>query len=300
MKQKINIRSIYFICKTAYKAAIDTINHDGVEHAGYMAFLVLVSLFPFIVFFLVFTTAVGASDIGVFFIELAVNSLPENTTEIIRQRIQELLNEPAQRLMTLAIVGTIWTASSFVEGLRTILNKIYLVHSPPAYIFRRLLSILQFLLISIFLFLAMLIFVITPMILEKLPYFNDYLNKISLFWVVLRYFLIYMSLFLCVSALYYMLPNAKISYCDVVPGAILTVILWTLSGHLLSKYIIYYRQLNVIYGSLGSIIITLIFFYIVNMIFIYGAEFNYQLKCKDEAEISPQPDFKNQTTFKIY
>ena len=72
-----------------------------------------------------------------------------------------------------------------------------------------------------------------------------------------------------------MIPNVKIKFINIIPGSILCVILWITSGYLLSKYIKHYNQLNIVYGSLGSIIITMIFFYIINIIFIYGAEFNY-------------------------
>ena len=65
------------------------------------------------------------------------------------------------------------------------------------------------------------------------------------------------------------------TFAEVIPGSFLTVILWIISGHLLSQYIVYYNQLSIVYGSLGSIIITLLFFYVINMLFIYGAVFNY-------------------------
>ena len=95
---------------------------------------------------------------------------------------------------------------------------------------------------------------------------------------VLRYIILFCSLFITSASLYYIVPNTTLNFTEVVPGALLTVILWVLSGYLLSTYIRYYNQLSIIYGSLGSIIVTLIFFYIINMIFIYGAEFNYLLK----------------------
>jgi membrane protein len=94
---------------------------------------------------------------------------------------------------------------------------------------------------------------------------------------IIRYSVVLFILFFGASALYYIIPNAKMTFKEVAPGAALTVILWVISGYLLSKYIIYYNQLTIVYGSLGSIILTLLFFYIINMIFIYGAEFNYLL-----------------------
>lgn len=261
--------------KCSWVSIIRTVEHDGVEHAGYMSFMVLFSLFPFLVFFLVITSFFGASELGENFVKLLLESMPDTSTAIIKNRIEDLSQVPPQRLMTLAIIGTIWTSSSFVEGLRTILNRVYHIESPPPYLMRRLLSILQFFAISIFIILVMLILVLAPILLSKLPQIENIMQlsqPVIQYW---RYVLIIFSLLLSVSSLYYMIPNVKIKFSETLPGALYTVVLWIISGHYFSKYIVYYNQLNVVYGSLGSIIITMLFFYIINTIFIYGAVFNY-------------------------
>lgn len=257
-----------------YQAAVKTIEHDGVEHSGYMSFMVLLSVFPFLIFFLALTSFFGASELGENLITLLLDNMPEHVTEGIKDRVAELSKTPPQSLMTLAIVGSIWTASSFVECLRTILNRVYEIKSPPAYIHRRLLSIVQFLIISILITFAMFLLVIIPIILSKIPAIAQIIEGYESILNSLRYFLILCSLFLGASSLYYIIPNIKLRFTEVIPGAILTVILWVVSGYLLSTYIIYYNQLSIVYGSLGSIIVTLIFFFIINMLFIYGAEFN--------------------------
>lgn len=266
------------LLRCLYQAAFKTIEHDGVEHSGYMSFMVLLSIFPFLVFLLALTSFIGASELGKNFITIFLESMPELATDSIKTRINELGKTPPQSLMTLAIVGSIWTASSFVECLRTILNRVYQIKSPPPYIRRRLLSIVQFLIISISIAFAMFILVIVPVILTKIPLILDIIKDHSSTLNFLRYIIIFCSLFIGSSLLYYIIPNASLNFIEVIPGAILTVSLWVFSGYLLSTYLTYYNQLSIIYGSLGSIILTLIFFYIINMIFIYGAEFNYQLK----------------------
>ncbi|MGX6959967.1 MAG: YihY/virulence factor BrkB family protein [Rickettsia endosymbiont of Pentastiridius leporinus] len=261
-----------------YVALFRMIDHDGVEHSGYMSFMVLLSIFPFLIFLLALTSFLGASELGQNFIQIFLDSMPEQATESIEKRIRELLSAPPQSLMTLAVVGSVWTSSSFVECLRTILNRVYEIKSPPPYIRRRLLSILQFIIISILITFTMFLLVFIPIIVAKLPVILETIQQYKGILNFIRYALILILLFLGASSLYYILPNAKLDFSDVFPGALLTVILWVISGHLLSTYIVYYNQLNLMYGSLGSIIVTLIFFYIINMIFIYGAEFNYLMK----------------------
>lgn len=277
-----------YILQCLWKAIVKTVDHDGVEHAGYMSFMIILAIFPFFVFMLALTSFLGASELGEQFIDLMVRNIPKEATESFMARINELTRTPPPSLLTLAIAGTIWTASSFVECLRTILNRVYEIKSPPNYILRRLLSIVQFLLITIAIIAAMLILVLAPMIIAKIPHLldliDDYTTHYGFVLNLIRYFLVFSSLLTAVSLLYYIIPNAKITFTEVLPGAVLCVILWLASGHLLSNYIMYYNQLSLVYGSLGSIIITLIFFYIVNMLFIYGAEFNYLMKKKLSSE----------------
>ncbi len=268
------------IFQNLYYAIVRMIEHDGVEHSGYMAFMMLLSIFPFFIFILAFTSFFGLSELGEMFIWLTIDNLPQNSIEAIKDRIGEMIADPPQGLLTLAIFGTLWTSSSFVECLRTILNRVYEVKTLPIYILRRLLSIAQFLIISSAICLAMLIFIIIPIILAKVKYFVILKEEYESIIYMLKYIIVFLSLFITISSLYYLIPNISLKFADVAPGALLTVILWLISGYLLSKYIIYYNQLSLVYGSLGSVIITLIFFYMINMIFIIGAEFNFLMSHK--------------------
>lgn len=261
--------------KCLIKAVVRTVEHDGVEHAGYMSFMVLFSFFPFLVFFLVLTSLLGASELGSNFMSLLIESLPDSTTFAIKKSISEIMKVPPQSLMTLAVFGSVWTASSFVEGLRTILNRVYYISTPPPYLWRRLMSIIQFFIISMTISFAMFLLVIVPIGLSKIPAIKESIEGYKAVFIYWRFILIFLSLFITVAALYYVIPNVTLTVSEVLPGAFLTVILWIISGHLLSTYIVYYNQLNIVYGSLGSIIITLLFFYVINMLFIYGAVFNY-------------------------
>jgi membrane protein len=264
-----------FILKYLYKAIEKSINDDGVEHAGYMAFMVILALFPFLVFFLALTSFFGASELGQKLIEIIIQSSPETAVDSIRIRLEELKEAPPTSLVNLAIFGTIWTASSFVEGLRTILNRTFEVSSPPPYIFRRFLSITQFILLCGIIAAVLYLFIFIPILMHKMNL--DLPIKISEQFIYSRYVYIFFAIFFCVIGFYTFIPNSKISFISMIPGALLTTITWLASGYLLSKYIKYYNQLNIVYGSVGSIIITMLFFYVINYLFIVGAAFNYYL-----------------------
>lgn len=276
------------------KAVFNLVKHDGVEHAGYMAFVTLLSFFPFLIFLMAVTGFVGKSEHGKELIYLLLSGMPADLIQAIKPRIEEIISVPPSSLLTISILGIIWTSSSTVEGIRTILNKIYNISSPPAYIWRRLLSILQFFIIIAVLLLSMFLLVFMPVLYEGLSHFKhmkpllDILsqlnNFLAPFWENTRHLTFMLTLFIAVMFLYYAIPNVKLKMKSLIPGAIEVVILWMISGSSLSKYIYAFSQLNIVYGSLAGFIITLMFFYIIHLLFIYGAEINRILD-KERSEI---------------
>lgn len=257
---------------------VNTINHDGVEHSGYLAFLSLLAFFPFLVFFVAIAGFFGNLDVGARLVGIVLRNLPADITAALRPRILEIISGPPQGLLTLAILGTIWTASSAVEGLRTTLNRAYRVTTPPSYILRRLLSILQFMIITIAVLFAMLLLILSPIVIEHLKEHFSFLALIDPVWNYLRYIFSISILFFAVATAYYTLPNVRQSPLSVLPGAAIVVILWLFAGWLLEIYLKTFHQVNLVYGSLGGMIATLLFFYISSLILIYGAEVNYLIE----------------------
>ena len=266
---------IYDVCTIINLSCSRLVNNYGIEHAGYMTFILLLCLYPALVIFLCITYALNISYIGKYLVQLLYSYLNTDATITMQDSLKDLLKIPQQNLMTIFLLCYAWTASSFIEGIRTILNKIYEVNTPPKYLFRRMLSLLQFMLILFAIFCLILTIFLIPKTNYKIQNFLLYTNvertkNIALFIV----------LFAIASYFYSMIPNIKIKFTNIIPGSILTTFLWVISGKFFFRYYIYYSKASIIYGSLGNIILTLLFFYIMNIIFIYGAEFNYALLCR--------------------
>ena len=263
-------------------ALVDTINHDGIEHAGYLSFLSILSIFPFLILLVSLAGLFGETTLGTEFVAILFNNLPSDVVTALNPRIAEIISGPPQSLLTIAILGALWTASSSVEGLRTIFNRAYRVSTPPAYIWRRLMSILQFLIIIVIILSSTLLIILLPIFLEKIL---NILHVGALYEQVktimhLSFFITGLTIFCAISFLYYVIPNLRQKWRNVFPGALLVLILWFLSGKLFTLYLQEFDQVNLIYGSLASFIVTLLFFYIIAMILIFGAEFNYAIEKK--------------------
>ncbi len=279
------------------------ITHDGIEHAGYLSFMGLLSLFPFLVFIVALAGFMGEGELGREFILILKNILPRDAISVLLPRIDEIVDGPPRGLLTISMLAALWTASSAVEGYRTVLNRAYHVGTPPAYIWRRLWSIGQLLIFTALIMTVMLTLLIAPAFIvwiEQTTGISMHYEETKNLGVNLQF--ISGALLFCLVALaYYTLPNIKQNLAAIIPGALTTVLLWTLAVKGLRLYLLTFDQVNLIYGSLAGIIAALLFFFIINVIFIFGAEFNYQLirasgttvEEKEETPEGVEPPAKN-------
>lgn len=255
------------------RAIKDSIKHDGIEHAGYLSFLAILSFFPSLIFLM---TALSFFDgLSIHFLEKILVHLPKEMSVGLKPRIDEILSGPSNKYLTIAFIGIIWTASSAVEGLRTILNKAYHIGSPPPYLWRRFLSIIEFFVIIFLIIASTVILVVIPNILQLLPTKMLKAINIDFDFFYLRQIATGFILTISATMLYYVVPSSKQSLKKTLPGAISTTFLWFFTTKLFAYYLNYFGQINLIYGSISNIIISLMYFYFVSFIFILGAEFNY-------------------------
>ncbi|WHQ46403.1 MAG: YihY/virulence factor BrkB family protein [Candidatus Midichloria sp.] len=274
--------------KIIYQSMVNTIKHDGIEHAGYLSFLLMLAIFPFLVFFTaIIGTLSNLVDIPLVttLTNVIINSSWASFIDSLKPRIIEITTLPPQNFLTIAIISAIWTASSIFEGIRTTLNRAYNIKNPPAYLFRRLFSILEFIIVIIILAVVILILIVIPAIwnfLEKHIIIPDtqIISLIDRDLEVLRSAILYLFSIIFVSYLYYSLLNKKQKFIKILPGTVLVLFCWAIFSKIFKYYISYFSQINMIYGSIAGVIISLLFFYFCSLILIYGAEFNYLFESK--------------------
>ena len=247
---------------------------DGVENAGYIAFTALLALFPFLIFLAALAGFLGESETADTFVRNLFELMPDDVTETLRPAVAEVLSARRTGLLTVGILVTLWVASNGIEALRTGLNRAYGVGEWRPIWWRRLQAI-AFVIIGAFaLFLISLTVLLGPVVWALLGSVA-YLHLSENTWVlVLRGVIATVVLFGALLILHYYLPNGREPVRYLLPGVVATIVLWIVSAYAFSWYLGTLADYSVTYGSLGGVIITLVFFYLAAFIFLYGAELN--------------------------
>lgn len=276
----------------AFRAGRNLVHNFGIETAGYLTFLWLLSLFPYLLLIVSAAGVVGQGEAGRQFIEMMLQHLPAEGVKTLRPRIIEIISGPPQGLLTFAILSALWTSSSAIEAIRGVLNRAYRVGKPPAYLSRRIMAILQVIAFTLVFLAVIILLVLIPILVNFFTDLTGIAVPLELQAFVNEYFLYVgaVAMFLIVASMYYVLPNLKQTWRKVVPGALLVVVLWAAAAKLVSFYLTEITQLTPVYGSLSGFIATLIFFYVMILIFIYGAEYNHELVImRGEAIVEQEP-----------
>ncbi|MDX1541187.1 MAG: YihY/virulence factor BrkB family protein [Geminicoccaceae bacterium] len=272
-----------FAGKVLWDAIVHFANDNSLILAGYIAYMTLFAMFPFLIFLTTVGGVLGQGEAASRFVAWLLSSMPSEVARTLAPSINEIMERPRTGLMTASIVVALWVASSGLEALRSALNEAYNAEQYPAIWKARLQSLGLTILFTIGIIISMIALVAGPFIWAMLewaliiPSFYGWLYGVS------RYVFGVIVLYGIVVILYFLLPNRSLRKREVFPGAALAVGLWVGSLSLFSFYLSNMASYSVTYGSLGGIVVTLLFFYVSACIFIFGAEVNAALRRREVA-----------------
>ena len=260
--------------RIVWQAIVHLIYDGGTTYAGHIAFMTLFSSFPFLIFLTTLAAELGQTEAVRDFVTMVLGILPSEVSAAIRPAIVEVISTRRTGLMTISILASLWATSSGVEALREALNKASGVEEMRPIWLLRLQSLAFTIIFSICIIMVMLVLVIGPVIWSYVQPHLDVPWEWGWFYEALRYVIAVGLLYLLVALLYRWLPARHLPGRKVLPGAAVTVVLWVALASLFSLYLRNLGRFSLTYGSLGGIVITLMFFYLSALIFIFGAELN--------------------------
>ncbi|UOQ95462.1 YihY/virulence factor BrkB family protein [Halobacillus shinanisalinarum] len=202
------------------------------------------------------------------------NVVPGGTVEIFRENIVSLVEQPKGGLLTVGIIGTLWSASNGVNAFIQSANIAYNVDETRSFIKVRLLSIILTIGMVIAIVVALALPIFGDVIINFLTNFLGLPEQTVILFQVLRWVISIIVMSAILMALYHIAPNKSLPFPEILPGAIITAILWQLISLAFSFYVSNFGNYSATYGSLGGIIILMLWFFITGIILMVGAEIN--------------------------
>ncbi len=257
------------------------INEDGVFAVGaQLTYFLILSVFPFLILFLniVSYTPLVSQD----FIIKIIYYLPLEIQIIINDFINDIVIGSSQGLLSISAIAGIWTASSGVKPVIKAINRAYDYEETRSYFKIKFLSV-----IFTIALLFMLVLVFSTLVLGELlgrKIFSS-IGKTDLFlkiWNNTRTIITLLFMVFIFALLYKYSPcvedRKQIKLLSALPGGIFTTLGWLFTSIIFSYYVNNFASYTVTYGSIGGVIVLLVWLYISSIIIVIGGEINATLE----------------------
>jgi membrane protein len=258
--------TIFFI-KGLEEGAITT-------RASSLAFNFFLAFFPSIIVFFTLIPYIPINGFQNTLIEILSNILPPSTNTVTFETMQDIINNPRGGLLSIGFLLALYFSTNGMSSLIQAFNSSYHIRENKSIIKQQILSLALTLILSILVFLTILLIIFgkaTIMYLIEYQIISE--NKIFILNSA-KLTILFIMLFLGITTIFNLGPAIKSKTKIFSPGAIFATIFIVITSIAFSYYIDNFSQYNKIYGSIGTLMIILLWIYFNAIILLTGFELN--------------------------
>ncbi len=238
-----------------------------------LAYFFLLSFFPLLIFLVTLLPYLNLETTQVY--SFLVNLMPDEVYRLIESTLKEVLTNRNSSLLSIGVLGTIWSASKGINALIRALNKAYDTEGRVGFVDRGL-----SLVFTIALVIVIAVALLLPVFGQQIGHFLFSIvsieDEFESLWRNIRWSMPPLLIFLVLMAIYWLVPNTspRLKIMGVWPGAIFSTLAWLVVTYGFSFYISNFGNYSATYGSIGGVIILMLWLYFTGMILIFGGVLN--------------------------
>ncbi|ENQ3107613.1 membrane protein [Bacillus sp. 491mf] len=272
--QKARTHHVFTFGKDLYDR---TMRDDVAGLAAQLAYFFLLSLFPALVFLITLLgyIPIQTEDVLAFLKDYA----PEDAMSLIEGNVHAIVNKQNGGLLSFGLLAMLWFASNGVNAVMKAFNRAYDINETRSFITTRALSIVLTLAVIFMIVFALILPVFGQLIGAAIFKILGLSEEFTFVWSIVRLLLSFLVLFGLFCFLYKFAPNRHVKRREVVTGAIFATIGWIVVSYSFAYYVDNFGNYATTYGSLGGIIILILWFYLTGWVILLGGEINALLNC---------------------
>lgn len=251
-----------------------------------LAFFFLLSLFPLLIFLITLLPflSIDESQVYLFIRDYA----PDSVYTLIHDTVEEILKNRNGGLLSIGALATIWSASKGMNALTKALNRSYHVEESRSFLVARGMSVVFTVALIAVLIIALLLPVFGQQIgMLAFSYFGMEEGFLKI-WGSMRWIIPPILIFIVFTALYWVVPNLKVRLKSAMPGALFATTGWILTSLAFSFYVGNFANYSKTYGSIGGIIVLMMWLYFSAIILMLGGQLNAVMTERKQAKLAKE------------
>lgn len=266
------------LIKEKIKEFIKKVQKDNVSgYAAQSAYYIILSFIPFVIILLTLIQYIGLDKENLYYIIKTI--IPISMNETVLGIIQEVYSKSIGTI-SLSLLIAIWASSKGFYALYKGLQVVYENKNKTNYLSLKLRTILYTFGFSALIVLALVLMVFGKIIIN---FINEKFKIFDFYTVIfiLKDLLVIIGLFVFLLLVYKFVPKSKNKIKKQVPGAIIASIGWIIISKIFSVYLSLFKGFSIMYGSLTTIILIMMWVYLCIYIILIGAEINNHIYKKN-------------------
>ncbi len=254
----------------------ETAKDNVFGRAAELAYYLLFALFPMLIFL---TSLVGfLPDAQQRIFHALSRVMPGDAMRLVDQTIRDVVQNRSGGLLSFGILATLWAASGGVSALIDTLNTVYKAKDDRSFWKIRLIAIGLTIMLALLVVGGVVLIMFGDRFSEWAGMRFGLGTPFTIAWGVVDYLLGLAFLFLGFQLIYYFGPYVEQDWRWITPGAVFAVLSLIIASLLLSLYLRYGPSYSATYGSLGAVVVLMLWLYLMGTIVLIGGEINSEIR----------------------
>jgi membrane protein len=251
---------------------------EVLDRAAALSYYFVFALFPALLFLTTLFGLLPVPELMDRLLGYAGRVLPDDVASLIGRTVAEVVRGARGGLLSIGAVGALWAASSGMGSAMVALNVVYEADDQRSWWKRRLVALGLTIVFSVFIVLALLLVVFGGPLGQTLANTLGLGGIFTLVWNLVGWPVVVVFGLLGIALIYYLAPVVRQDWRWVTPGSVFTVGVWLLVSLGLRVYVSYLGNYNKTYGSIGGVILLLLWLYLSSAVLLVGAEINSEIE----------------------
>jgi len=255
----------------------DSIEDDVAGIAAQLAYYFFLSLFPALLFLVALASFFPLYSFTDELIRLLAPIAPEAVVTLLKEQLTSLSNSDDASLLSIGLLMALWSSSAALVSVIDAMNRAFDIEDTRPWWKRRLIAIVLTICLALFILTSFGLIVAGPWLADFLGQQLGLAPAFATTWKVLQWPVVFLLASTGFGVVYYFAPDAEQEWVWITPGAMTATALWFVASIAFRYYVVNFGNYDQAYGTLGAIILTLLWFYITGLAMVIGAELSAEI-----------------------
>jgi membrane protein len=278
----------------AKRTVKDSIQDDAMGIAAQLSYYFFLSLFPALLFLVALASFFPLYSFADELMGMVAPIAPAAVVDLLKEQLTSLSNSEDAGLLSIGLLMALWSSSAAMVSVIDAMNRAYDIEDSRSWVKRRIVGIALTVGLALFILTSLGLTVAGPWLANVLGHQLGLAPAFTTAWTILQWPVVFLLASTGFGLVYYFAPDAEQRWVWITPGALTATILWFLASLAFRYYVVNFGDYGAAYGTLGAIILTLLWFYITGLAMVLGAELNAEIDHASPWGRNPGPEIMGQ------